>query len=138
MIFTVSTVPSARHHATGCAPPQRAVAHAAEREPPDVRRRIEVGHERLERMVGVVGRRGDVLDEQLEQRLQPAGARCAGQLQVGVGGVERRATGARVGVHDRELDLVLVGVEVEEQLFDLVHDLGDPCVAAVDLVDHER
>jgi hypothetical protein len=29
-----------------------------------------------------------------------------------------------VGVDDRELDLVLVGVEVEEELVDLVDDLG--------------
>ena len=32
---------------------------------------------------------------------------------------------------------MLVGVEVEEQLLHLVHDLGDAGVAAVDLVDHE-
>ena len=32
---------------------------------------------------------------------------------------------------------MLVGVEVEEQLLHLVHDLGDAGVAAVDLVHHE-
>jgi hypothetical protein len=45
--------------------------------------------------------------------------------------------GLRVAVDDRELDLRLVGVEVEEQLVDLVDDLGDARVRAVDLVDHE-
>ena len=56
---------------------------------------------------------------------------------VGVVGIERRPAGACVAVHDREVDLVLVGVEVEEQLLHLVHDLGDARVGAVDLVDHE-
>jgi hypothetical protein len=40
-------------------------------------------------------------------------------------------------VDDREVDLVLVGVEVEEQLVDLVDDLGDAGVGPVDLVDHQ-
>ena len=57
---------------------------------------------------------------------------------VGVVDVERRAAGARVAVHDREVDLVLVGVEVEEQLLHLVHHLGDARVGAVDLVDHDH
>ena len=42
-----------------------------------------------------------------------------------------------VGVDDRELDLLLVGVEVEEQLVDLVDDLLDARVGTVDLVDDE-
>ncbi len=52
-------------------------------------------------------------------------------------GIERRLAGARVRVDDRELDLLLVGVEVEEQRVDLVDDLGDARVGPVDLVDHE-
>ena len=46
--------------------------------------------------------------------------------------------GPRVAVDDRELDLALVGVEVEEELVDLVHDLLDPRVRPVDLVDDEE
>ena len=45
--------------------------------------------------------------------------------------------GPRVAVDDRELDLLLVGVEVEEQLVDLVDHLGDARVGPVDLVDDE-
>ena len=48
------------------------------------------------------------------------------------------AARSRVAVDDRELDLALVGVEIEEQLVHLVDDLGDPCVGAVDLVDDEE
>ena len=55
----------------------------------------------------------------------------------GSSGSSDAQTVARVAVDDREVDLVLVGVEVEEQLLHLVHHLGDARVAAVDLVDHE-
>ena len=43
-------------------------------------------------------------------------------------------------VHDRELDLLGARVEVEEELVDLVDDLGDACVGPVDLVhdEHDR
>jgi hypothetical protein len=43
----------------------------------------------------------------------------------------------RVGVEDGERDLVLVGIEVQEELFDLVHDFFDARVGAVDLVDDQ-
>ena len=84
----------------------------------------------LQRMVGLVGRRRDVLDEQLHQH---------GQVGRGVLGrrVERGPAGPGVGVDDREVDLLLVGVEVEEQLVDLVDHLVDPRVGPVDLVDRD-
>ena len=40
-------------------------------------------------------------------------------------------------IDNRKVDLVVVGVEVEEQLVDLVHDLGDTSVGPVHLVDHQ-
>jgi hypothetical protein len=52
-------------------------------------------------------------------------------------GVERGDAGARVAVDDRKLDLLLVGVKVEEQLVDLVDHLPHARVGAVDLVDHQ-
>ena len=55
----------------------------------------------------------------------------------GTGEVEGRGPGSRVRVDDRELDLVLVGAEVHEQLVDLVDDLGRAGVAPVDLVDRD-
>ena len=51
--------------------------------------------------------------------------------------VERRPAGLGVGVDDRELDLVVGRVEIEEELVDLVDDLGDPRVGPVDLVDDQ-
>ena len=102
----------------------------AEREPADVGRRVEVRDERLQRVALLVGRRGDVLEDEIEQRPE------VGLERVGVG-VERCATRLRVAVDDRELDLALVRVEVEEELVDLVHDGVDPRVGAIDLVDDE-
>ncbi len=43
----------------------------------------------------------------------------------------------RVGIEDREVDLVFIGVEVQEELFDLVDDFVDPGVGPVDLVDDQ-
>ena len=111
--------------------------HPAQRDAPDVRRRVEVGHQRLQRMRLVVLRCGDVVEDHLEQRLEAVGTAGHAREQVGVGGVERGAAVAGVAVDDREVDLVLVGVEVEEQLLHLVHHLGHPCVAAIDLVHHQ-
>ena len=46
----------------------------------------------------------------------------------------RGPSGPSVGVQHGETDLVLVGVEIQEELFDLVDDLADASVAAIDLV----
>ncbi len=46
------------------------VAQPTDRDPADVRGGVEIGHVRLERMPGVVLGRGNVLEQQLEQRLQ--------------------------------------------------------------------
>ena len=42
--------------------------------------------------------------------------------------------GTRVRIDDRELDLRLVGIEVEEEVVHLVHHLFDPRIRPVDLV----
>ena len=105
------------------------MADAAEREPADVRVGVEVRDERLQRKVGVVARRRHGLEDRLDERPE-----VVGELVL----LEPRLPGARVAVDDRELDLVLVGVEVEEELVDLVHDLFAARVGPVDLVDDEH
>ena len=124
-----------RDAAVGAAPgdvlaaADRPVAHAADRQAAQVGRRVEVRDVGLQRVALLVGGRGDVLDEQVHERLE-VGALHALR--------EGRPAGPRVRVDDRELDLALVGVEVEEQLVDLVDDLGDARVGPVDLVDDEH
>ena len=80
----------------------------------------------------VVARRRHPVEDQLEQR-----------MHVGTRLVLRERGQAVAGdrVDDREVDLRLVGVEVEEQLVDLVHHLGGAGVGPVDLVhdqDHRQ
>ena len=88
----------------------------------------QVGHQQLERVPGLEHRRRRDVDEQLEERVE-------------VGAGHRQVAGRRaqlgVRVHDRELDLVLVGAEVHEQLVDVVEDLRRAGVGAVDLVERD-
>ena len=104
------------------------MADPAERQAADVGGGVEVGDVRLQRVVGVVLGRRDLLQHQVHQR------REVGSLDALL---ERGPAGLGVGVDDREVDLLGVGVEVEEELVDLVDDLGDAGVGAVDLVDDE-
>ena len=71
---------------------------------------------------------GNVLEDELAQRLQIAAFDI---------GFERRPTRTRVRIDDRELDLVLFGAEVDEEVVHLVDDLADACVGPVDLVHDE-
>ena len=79
-------------------------------------------------MLRVVGGRRNRREQRLDERLE-----VGGELV----GREPGPAFARVRVHDRELDLRLVGVEVEEELVDLVHDLRRARVRPVDLVHDE-
>ena len=67
--------------------PDRPLLDAAEREPADVRRGVEVRDERLERMALLVGRRRDALDDQVEERLEVGRER----VRVGPGACPARA-----------------------------------------------
>jgi hypothetical protein len=78
----------------------------------------------------VCGRR-DGLHHSVEQRLERLFQTRRVARRAG-------ASGPCVAVDDRELDLALIRVEVEEQLVDLVHDLVDTRVGPVDLVDDEQ
>ena len=133
--------PGPLDRAVGAAPGDRpalaqgARTDPAQREAADVRGGVEVGDERLQRHVGVVHRRRDALEEHVHQRVQS-------QAVVGQPGavgrtLQRRLALTRDAVDDREVELVDVGIEVEEQLLDVVHDLGDAGVGSIDLVDHE-
>ena len=51
--------------------------------------------------------------------------------------VKRCGASTRIGVDDREVDLLLIRTKVKEELIDLVNDLLDACVGAIDLVDHK-
>src|SRR3546814_12830997 len=72
----------------------------------------------------------NMADDRLEQRFERAFAR--------VGAVGGETAAAR-GVEDREVELLVIGFERQEQLERLVEHFGGARVAAVDLVaDHDR
>ena len=67
---------------------QRARPDAAQRQPADVRRGVEVGDERLQRHLGIELRGRDALDEEVHQRVQAVAV--VGQAGAVGGALERR------------------------------------------------
>ena len=111
-------------------------------QPAEERRRVEVGHQRLQRGLGIALRRRNVLEQHVEQRVQVL---AVGVLAVGrLGGAgDARATR---GVQRRQAERVFssrlrfgvqVGGDVEQQVVALGHHLGDTRVGTVGLVDHK-
>ena len=122
---------------------QRAVEDAQQREATEERAGVEVGDPRLQRRLVVVGRRGDVLEDRFEERLEI--------VVVGKGAVLGTVAGCRAGaaarVHDghvqQRVDVEVghvvdeVAREAEQQVVRLFFDLGDAGVGAVGLVDQQ-
>ena len=106
----------------------RPVQHTQQGEPAHVRRCIEVRDERLQRVFRVVRGRRNGCEQHLAQ-----GFEVGGELIW----FEAGLAGTRVRVHDREIDLRLVRVEVQEELVDLVHNCVRTGVRPVDLVHDE-
>ncbi len=69
-----------------------------------------------------------VADDGLEHRRQVAGADVVGEAGI---------AGAARGVERREVELLVIGLEVEEQLEHFVEHFGGAGVGAVDLVDDD-
>ena len=119
-----------------------ALVDADQREPAEERRRVEVGHQRLQRGLGVALRRRDVLEQHVEERVEVL---AVGVLAVGGFGGAGDARAAR-RVERRQSERVLggllgllveVGGDVEQQVVAVGDDFGDPGVGAVGLVDHQ-
>ncbi len=82
----------------------------------------------LQRMAFLVDGRRNVREQCFEERAQIVGQVVRGRSC---------ATCSGVAIDDRELDLGLVGIEIEEQLVDLVDHRLDSRIGPVDLVDDE-
>ena len=78
-----------------------AVPHSTQREPPNIRRRIEVGNQRLEWMIDFVRGGWHVAHQEFEQRRE---------ILTRFVDVQRGRTGTRVAIHDRKFDLVFIGI----------------------------
>jgi hypothetical protein len=106
-----------------------AVEDAADGEAAEVVGVVEVGDEDLQRAVGIALGDGDGLDDLLEERLE---------IDAGDGEVECRGADLAVGVEDGEVKHVFVGIEVDEEIVDLVENLLHAGVGTVDLVDDDH
>src|SRR6202048_504329 len=110
---------------------EAAVVDADQREASEERRRIEVGHEGLQRGLEVTAGRRDVLEQHVEQRVQVL---AFGILAVGGldrAGDPRSARGVQRRQPERALGglgglVVQIGRDVEQQVVTLLDDLGDP------------
>ena len=100
----------------------------ADREPSQVVGIPQVGDQHAERLGGIGNRCRDFADDGIEQRVQVL-------LRPIDGGLGDAVPAGRV--EDRQIELVLMGVEVDQQCQDLVHHLRRPRVGPVDLVDDE-
>ena len=112
----------------GLAATHDAVHDAADGEAAEVLAGVELGDHGLQWQRRVALRCRDGFEDGVEQG-----------RQVGVGGRHADAlhcpTLARHGRDDLEIDVLVVGVEVDEELVDLVEHFLGPGIAAVDLVD---
>ncbi len=110
--------------------PDAPVEDPANGNPPEVLVRVEVRDEQLEARVAAALRRRHMVDDGIEQRTQVD--RLAAELG-------RRGPLPRVRVEDGKLDLLLGGIQIDEQVIDLVQHLGRTRIRAIDLVhDHQR
>ena len=105
-----------------------AFVNFSERDTAEVIAVVQVGHEQLKTFAGLRARRRDVLDDGVEERLHRAADVFEFDLGVAfLGG----------GVDEREIQLLIGGVERHEQFKDLVEHLLGLGVLAVNLVDDD-
>ena len=90
---------------------------------------INGGDQHLEGGLGVRLRGGDIVEDGLEQRLE------IGALHLGGVGCSALPPGAK---QHGGVQLFTGSVQIQQQLQHLVHDLVDPLVGTVDLVDHHN
>ena len=105
-----------------------AVEHAPDGDASQVVAGVEVGHEHLQRRLGIAPRRRHAVDDDVEERPQ---------ILARLVHFHARRPGPGAGVDDGEVDLLVVGVEIDEEVVDLVEDFLRPRVRPIDLVDDD-
>ena len=108
--------------------PDPASQEAADADASDIVVVADVGDQSREGTLGIVFRGRHVIQDGPEE---------GGQVPRRLGQVRRRRAVPARGVDDREIPLLVVGVELDEEVDGLVEDLPDPGVRAVDLVDDD-
>ena len=105
---------------------QNAPLNAANGDAPHKLVVVDRTDQHLERLIQISLRRGDIVQNGVEQRLQIRAHH--------VGGIAGRAVAGGAEQHGT-VQLLIGGVQIQQQLQHLVDDLVDPLVGAVDLVD---
>ena len=112
----------------GAADLDDAVLHAANTHAADEIVVVNAGNQHLQRLLRLALRRLDILQDGIEQG-----------LEVGAGGRIRPVVAGRAvtagAEHHRAVQLLIGGAKIHQQLKDLVNDLGNAGIGAVDLVD---
>ncbi len=104
-----------------------AVKDFAHRQPSEIVGVVQVGHQHLEGLLGVVNRRRDLFEDGLEQGSEVSSLFLRGLLGDPL---------APDGVQDREIDLFFRGVQVEKKAINFVKHFLRPGIFAINLVDH--
>ena len=110
---------------------ERSAHDSSDRQPSEVVRCVEVRDERLHRGIGVAGRAGNGLEDQVEERAETRA--CWWDTDP-----DHRAALSGDRRDDGKLDVVIRCFEIEEELVDLVENGLCPCVGTVDLVDDDH
>ena len=108
---------------------QGAVEDARNRQATEIVAVIQIGHQHLQRAIGIALGLRDGVHDGVEQRPQIL-ARLA---QIG-----RRRPQLGIGVEHGKIELILAGVEIDEQVVNLVQHFLRARVGTVDLVDHQN
>ena len=87
---------------------------------------VDIGHQQLQGIIAQRFRRGNRLDDLIEQR--PQVGRRISQILFGDAVARHRK-------QNRKVDLLVSGIQIDEQFVDLVDDFFGPRVLPIDLVD---
>ena len=90
---------------------------------------FNIADQELQRLVHLALGSGDLADDRVKQRLH---------IRTRLMGIERRKAVAGGSVNNRELQLVVIGAQLDKQIKHLVDDLLGSSAVAVDLVDDDE
>ena len=104
----------------------RARDHATDREAANVVIVIEVVGLELQRRFRIDFGAGQMTDDGLEQRLE---------IFAALAELRNRGSDSGIGIEDRKIELLFLRAEIDEQIVNLVEDIGGASIGAIDFVD---
>ena len=108
---------------------QRSVEDAADCDAAQVVAVIQIGDQQLQYSFRISGRTRNVLDDGVEKRLQIVRL----VLEIHLGDAK-----FAVGIDDRKIELVFVGIQIDEEIVDLIEHFLYAGIRAIDFIDHHN